>query len=515
MLNVFLIDDEKLILKGLEQIIDWTEAGFHLAGCFTQARKAMDAARRERPDIIMTDIRMPGCSGLDLIATLKKELPDTLFVVLSAYDSFEYAQQALHLGAFRYLLKPIEKSDLLETLVEARAEILRKQLESKSEMGQQDRQMQSYLIREWLLNGVQPPMDSKRTPVLQLSSKPFRLLFCFCPIRMNDDFSYESVPPPIRQIIFDSIDAVYQPDNQFFHAGIFVALLDDGGQEKQVPIQVLHELIIKKTQRQPLIYLTTGTSTLSDGHAFFQDAFSIFRTCVFFEKEIANIQIESDVSDKVACAEKELVRSLNQADHDGIRHIFQMLLRDCSPDHSLIDRQSVLSIYRALQDFVYQYCCQIDPKHISALPLLPLAEFLTHRDLSTYMTQFVLKELEVISRQFTANKSTLVARAKLHIESHFDDPDLKLASVSQQLYVNYSYLSHLFNTETGLSFNQYLTRVRLEHACKLLVNSPLSILEIAGRVGYSDIKNFFRVFKKQYGQSPQRYRQNQTDSNPG
>ena len=107
MLKVMLIDDEQNILTGLCYLIDWNAQGFEICGSFQNPAQALEEAPKLCPDLIITDIEMPGTSGLDLIATLREALPKSLFVILSAYEEFQYAKRAVELGAFQYLLKPL------------------------------------------------------------------------------------------------------------------------------------------------------------------------------------------------------------------------------------------------------------------------------------------------------------------------------------------------------------------------------------------------------------------------
>ena len=116
MIDVILIDDEYGILEGLKRLINWEEQGARICGVYTNPFAACEAANKEHPDLIITDIEMPGLSGLELIAALKKSSPLTRFVILSAYDYFSYAQNAIRLQVFRYLLKPLSAADLLQLL---------------------------------------------------------------------------------------------------------------------------------------------------------------------------------------------------------------------------------------------------------------------------------------------------------------------------------------------------------------------------------------------------------------
>ena len=122
MLKVMLIDDEFRILEGLGCLIDWNKSGAEICGSFSDPFAALSAARELLPDLILTDIEMPGLSGLELIAALRNASPKTTFVILSAYDYFSYAQEAITLGVYRYLLKPLSAQDLTALLRQVASE---------------------------------------------------------------------------------------------------------------------------------------------------------------------------------------------------------------------------------------------------------------------------------------------------------------------------------------------------------------------------------------------------------
>ena len=135
-LKVLIIDDEHIIVKGLENLYDWSLNGFQVVGRAFNGETGADIARRLKPDIILTDIRMPKISGLELISLLKKEMPDIEFIIISGYDDFSYCQEALRLGAFDYMLKPINYQLLHEKLVEVTKKIsaMKEETEKKKEL---------------------------------------------------------------------------------------------------------------------------------------------------------------------------------------------------------------------------------------------------------------------------------------------------------------------------------------------------------------------------------------------
>ena len=124
MLKVMLIDDEQNVLIGLQHLVDWDRLGYTICGMYQDPAAALRDAQTLLPELVITDIEMPVISGLDLIASLRELLPDSVCAVLSAYDDFRYAQQAVKLGVFRYLLKPLSSADLTDLLNDVSVRLL-------------------------------------------------------------------------------------------------------------------------------------------------------------------------------------------------------------------------------------------------------------------------------------------------------------------------------------------------------------------------------------------------------
>lgn len=124
MLNVFLADDEPWILISMKKIVNWTEEGFVICGEATDGVKALDRIKKLKPDVVISDIKMPGIDGMELIKSIRKEKMDTDIIILSGYSEFEYAKTAIHYGCSDYLIKPVDEDELLQVLRNIRAKHL-------------------------------------------------------------------------------------------------------------------------------------------------------------------------------------------------------------------------------------------------------------------------------------------------------------------------------------------------------------------------------------------------------
>ena len=131
MIKVFLVEDEVIIREAIHKIVPWNEYGFELIGEAKDGEMALPLIRKLKPDVMITDIRMPFMDGLTLSRLVKKEFPNIKIVIVSGYGDFEYARQAISIGVEQYLLKPFSKSDFLELLDELRKKFEKEQEQKK------------------------------------------------------------------------------------------------------------------------------------------------------------------------------------------------------------------------------------------------------------------------------------------------------------------------------------------------------------------------------------------------
>ncbi|MDD3279719.1 MAG: response regulator [Lachnospiraceae bacterium] len=141
MLKVVIIDDEAIIVEGLSRVIKWEEYGCTLVGTAYDGIEGIQVIREQNPDIIFTDIAMPGMDGLQMIASIRVEHPDTMIAILTGYRDFDYAQTAIKLGVNRFLLKPSNLSEIEETIV-AMSEKLKKQKQLSGETEQEEQKLE-------------------------------------------------------------------------------------------------------------------------------------------------------------------------------------------------------------------------------------------------------------------------------------------------------------------------------------------------------------------------------------
>ena len=154
MFKVFLVEDESVIREGLKNNIPWEECGYELVGEASDGEMALPMIRELRPDLLIPDIKMPFMDGLTLSRLVMSELPGTKIVIISGYDEFEYARQAIQIGIERYLLKPITRKDMKHVLAELKEKLMQERAEQDDNLDVDPRQLRPEVLREFLDRGT-------------------------------------------------------------------------------------------------------------------------------------------------------------------------------------------------------------------------------------------------------------------------------------------------------------------------------------------------------------------------
>lgn len=411
MIKVFLVDDEVVIREGIRTSFPWDETGYALVGEAPDGEIALPMIRDTNPDILITDIRMPFMDGIELCRAVRSRMPWIGIIILSGYDEFEYARQAIQLGVKEYLLKPISAGELRDVLDRV-SETLRKEKQEQERHERTRRRLESgdQFLRDKLLASLfseeNDAGDASRT-VAQLGS-----------LGMNVEAPYYAV-----------LDASWEP----------VA----AGQDALWELAELTGGAVRATACR------TGSRLLVLGKR------------------------ETDVEEQAYAfadsAANELERNGCFKIHISIGEIVN------SPDGILRSMQSARHLRHALADGKEERAVIVGVREVGPLP--------------------------------DDRKSVSVsAEARIWLSQHYTDPNLMLQDAARAVNMSNSRFSTVFAQETGRTFTEYLTALRLNRAKELLRETDKKSGQIALEVGYNDSHYFSYLFKKNLGMTPGEYR---------
>lgn len=525
MLKVIIADDERLICKLVQTLADWDSLGMEVVAMAENGLEALELVQAERPDILITDIRMPGCSGLELIRSVKQLMPELEVVIISGYAHFEYAQSAMRYGAGYYLLKPIKQAELMETLEKIR-EKCEARRENRTAMDRQHQNSQKDLsrIRESLVKDLLSANPGELTKELLRESYHVDTtgdMYQVFIVKMDGDISQisrsamEVMQEKIEDIFKNSLSPLCHDMLLYFQAeagyGVVNYDLDKKDEVRRGLRECLNHLEVKKNLLGPLDF-SIALGTAVESPAGLPSSLEAARNAVMerliegtgrlLESVPAGSGIrKQNLLDKYVKVMEHSVDSLSieeageacrvleeealGADHICGRELLELVL---SAGRLFIARTALSGVEDIQQEFVNSCSrCGTAGELFAGL-------------------RAVQEKLLTEARTLRSSEATRPIRiAKQYVMQHFQEP-ITLETVCDDIGFSVNYFSMLFKRETGEGFAKYLTRVRIEEAKTLLRETGIPIAEICERVGYSDRKHFTHTFHKATGLNPVEYR---------
>lgn len=528
MLKVIIADDEKKICQLLQLIVDWHALGYEIVAVAHDGLEALEYVRKYEPDVIITDIQMPECNGLELLHRIREERQNIDILIISGYREFEYAHQALQEGVEDYLLKPIKRAELETSLRNIQS---RRQLQStkKEELETIEKtlalsvdKLQTSLIQKIAAGHITHMTLSLLNQEYHCGFKGSSLLFATIRIGLEDPVQRKT-----EEVIGRKLQMTVR--NGLRDAGIaaccdalteFDVLVLANLEEGQNPEPCFYHLIysIKDFMGKMMpCHVAVGVSKVSDGALF--EAFNrsqlaamdqIFRgsdRIIEYKKPDYEVETSLFVNDRSAF---EIRRGLTALSPEAITGVAaQIIAQMRSGVRPVQSGANVYHILKALQQQIGSVS-QIIYANEEIGSLLSSYE----RRLQTCFQWAEYEKLfsgmatdltDMLIRQREQRESKPISYARNIIRERFRE-QLTLDQISSELGLSPAYLSAMFKKETGITISQYITDFRIEEAKRLLVTTNDPIARIAEMVGYHDAKYFSRIFKSTVGLKASEYR---------
>lgn len=490
MYKLLIIDDEKLIREGLVDYIDWSSLNISVIGSAKDGQEALKLIKKNHPDIILSDIRMPQLDGISLIECIRKLDLKTQVVFISAYSNFQYAQSALKHGAFDYLLKPLEEDVLYECMKKCK-----EKLESITVYPDDYKKIRSRLLQKYFLEYLTadvPFCDEAIQLTKQLLGGGILENFDMLTVYLNNTNFLDIVPK-----FFSSVKGL-----RIYHITIsdqmHIYILFSTYEESKSVLRLFEEKFINKD----ILYTFTHCSLNTMAQHWKESQLILLKQIGFsvFAKTTTHPGDDPNRS--------TIRLALYSMDDHALQDLLQQQLYLLLYQKSIYDISKVQHKLKSLLYSIYeelQHTNNLPPEN-SSLQLTVLIANLTGY-LNTFEVFNFLKETFTILEKFiqkSASCNKLVTMTLQCIHKNFASP-ISLYGVSQELHISPSYLSKLFKITTGYTFSEYLIRYRIEEAQILLQQDKLKIYEAAQLVGYSDVVQFTKMFKKITGVSPSKW----------
>ena len=542
MLKIFLAEDEVIVRETIKRMIPWEELGFELVGEAADGEMALPLLIRQKPDLLITDIKMPFMDGLTLAKLAKKELPELKIVILSGYDDFNYAKQAISIGVEEYLLKPITKNALIERLSEIRSRYEHEKTQ-KEYYEKFQREMQVYEKNsnrdffEALVCGSMDMMEVYKKAEklgLDIVAEAYNILI----FTMNSEEDFSGQKEGYSEWEAESLEMLedFFSDNtsaMLFRCNILSYGVLIKGQKETIDentsscIDEIKKILDRKEQkRQWFVAVGESVERLSQLQKSYHSASRAFSQRYLYGENILyydEMELmehrsgQADTNDNAylknvdvnalnpAILQKFLSNGLQEETENFVKDYFYAIGQE--PMESLVFRNYViLNVRFSVLSFLKSLGCdteEMEPENTEEI----LAESGKNIESAITYAKKMISQAITIRDQNSGNKNRSILKTAVDfIDEHYMDEDISLNTAANVANVSSNHFSALFSQNMGQTFIEYLTTLRMNKAKELLRCTGMRSSEIAGEVGYKDAHYFSYLFKKTQGMTPSEYR---------
>lgn len=547
MLKIFLAEDEVVVRETIKRMIPWEELGFELVGEAADGEMALPLLIRQQPDLLITDIKMPFMDGLTLARLAKKEVPGLKVVILSGYDDFNYAKQAIGIGVEDYLLKPITKNALIERLSEIRSRYEHEKTQ-KEYYEKFQREMQAYEKNssrdffEALVGGSMDMMEVyKRAEKLGLDIVAEAYNVLIFTMNCDEDFSgqrdeyssWEAESLELLENFFAGHSSAMLFRSNIFSYGVLLKGQRETIEENtRACVDEIRKILSRQDGRREW-FLAVGQSVerLSQIQKSYHTASRAFSQRYLYDENILYYDEmetmehpggQAETEDN-AYLQKVDVNALNPAIlqkflSNGLQEETENFVKDYfyaigqEPMESLVFRNYViLNVRFSVISFIKGLGCDTNEME-SADTEEVLAESGKNMESAIAYAKKMISQAIEIRDQNSGNKNRSILKTAVDfIDSHYMDEEISLNTVANVANVSSNHFSALFSQNMGQTFIEYLTTLRMNKAKELLRCTGMRSSEIAGEIGYKDAHYFSYLFKKTQGMTPSDYRKARED----
>lgn len=535
MLKVFLVEDESIVREGLRDNIPWEQYGYKFVGEASDGEMALPLIQKTQPDVLLTDIRMPFMDGLSLSRIVHQEFPDTKIIIISGYDDFEYARQAISLGVEQYLLKPITRANLQKVLTELRIKIEAEQEQKRYQEKFQDetREHEQFSRTDFFVKvfegriPVQDIYEEAAKLSLKLNASCYNLIMVSLLEKCQgtgsgfetEDFGRKR-EELLRYFMRYPEHIVFRWNVNTY--GVLIKGVAEQMQELTGRCLENIERICRPAEEILDWYAAAGEpverlSLLAECYSKVNHVFAyrfLMPAVHIFTKEVTDQYMPAVENGKIgdidsAKLDQELIRDfLVKGNHDEVADFVDSYL--LSLQEALKSRmfQNYLVFHIYFVSMAYVESLGYDKKEL--LTLLGEEQIqevnLNIEELSAYIQKILGRAIELRDRESDNQSKKILKKALDYIEENYTQESLSLNTVAGEVNVSANYFSAIFSQMTGGTFTEYVTQKRMEKAKKLLRQTGRHTGEIAQEVGYKDPHYFSFVFKKTQGCTPREYR---------
>lgn len=497
-LKVVIVEDNPTTVLSLVKTIDWDMMKCEVAGTAGDGESGGVMIRQLKPDIVLTDIRMPVKSGLDMIAEVREDVPDCRFVIITGYDEFQYASQAIKLGVFDYLLKPIDNEEVMRTVRRAAA-VTRRQMENDVALEQAENLKMRAQLLTLLTNDSQRGQGVHE--LLAGAGLQFHTYYIMALQQTEERY--------FSQAVLNRVEAVLARRRMrtvtlllYDLAVIFVPRGDDGKGWHEEATELAYDLFDELVNPVRIGVSGLGQSSHAIRQAYLQARRALWeaalrkgnRACVFYEDQGDGPVGQEHIAD----TQRQIDELIARAElTDGFAaEAARALVEQSGRQYSNLRAMMFLYTTGLRRRFGLSADEELDAV-MSGIWFVS-----TEEDV-----RLCLKELnEAFLRRMDMPKQSLLTRNALQYINLHAIEGIQLNDVADKLCVSANYLSALIRKETGVTFHEHMLEARMNVARSMLADPRILVEEVARAVGYGNYISFYNAFKRIEHMTPTEYR---------
>lgn len=521
-MKLLIAEDEPLCLSNLEEL-DWASLGIHTVFTAENGEQAYQIALREKPDIILSDIQMPKMNGLELAEKLSVNLPESRFIILTAYNNFSYAQTAISNGVCSYLLKPFLDEDVINAVAKEITNVREQKLKNSytTQIVQQLELSKHFLLGYFFNTITGDNIDlSALTDVFGITDRNS----IFTAMVVSLDYSKEADSFKLNYRIFNNLIKIFTEHNanllSFFNTTQLIYFFMS---DSSTPLQKAQNDALRCADAAEsylnfnysdryVIGLGSSIKDISKCKISYTGALDAIKYSFYlgFNSVICISDLESSETfeDYHSFPKEEFFGYVKACDFENAKFILKKLF-----DNFRRGQASIEAVQRICHEILVHLAlclmqCNQDPDIVfsksNAWDILRQHKSLN--DIETFIINFVDVVISSMTYRYNQKTRNLVNEVKEYICQHLDT---SLNEIAEHFFHSPNYLSNIFSKEAGITIKNYMIARRIEHAQKLLIGTDKSIGTIAAEVGYKNTQHFSTVFSKHVGVTPTVFRSGQ------
>jgi len=532
MYKIMLGDDEGIVIDALTFIINKHFGDDCVIESAKTGRRVIELAETFRPDIAFMDIQMPGINGIEAMKEIKESNPNIIFIVLSAYDKFDYAKEALNIGALDYLNKPIEQNAIVEIMKKAMQKVDQEREKRSRDLMVREKLetvvpiIESGLIYSVLFQENYADDTENYKQLLGIEADKGYMMVIECGDSVEGSHLINTVGASVRvqpnyKVLREVVKEHFSCVVGSMIANMIIAFVPceesyaDAEQEYAGRIEVIEvaRRMVRELRRKLDAQFRVGigsVQSLTEAEISYMEAMKSIRLSSGSVAHVKDLPIGCDYEEDYPIeTEKNLFEKTEAGDVNGAllqAGRFFDWMTERYPDAVMDIKLKALELVLRAEQLSYEsggmtYHFKSRQDYLQAI-----IDMRSYEELRSWFVGKVQEAARNIATRKEKSSGSIVARAKEYIKTHFGK-DISLDDVSREVNISPYYFSKLFKEETGENFIEYVTAIRMEKAKELLAGSDKSMKEIGLDVGYADPNYFSRIFKKNMGVTPTEYKE--------